>query len=165
MDDQVSCFLMKRAHIFPSLPFITDTLLEAFLVALEISCQIHFYQCLSFPNLITECSDSVSLLLPSYLSLLPYSGGFLFMFDFVQEHLLHPYRHPGPFANFCLLGCITPVLGGTDPWILSSFLGSFFPPGLYPTVMYQADPWRGQHLISWSPVVSFVCALLSAIRI
>ena len=33
--NQVSCFLPERAHIFPSLPFITNVPIESFLVALD----------------------------------------------------------------------------------------------------------------------------------
>ena len=38
--NQVSRFLPERAHIFPSLPFITGVPLEAFLVALDVTGQI-----------------------------------------------------------------------------------------------------------------------------
>jgi len=47
-------------------------------------------------------------------------------------------------------------------WILTSFLGPLFPPGLYPMVLYRAGPCRGQSLTS--RVVSLLCALLAALR-
>jgi len=38
--NQFSCFLLTRAHIFPSLLFITDVPIQALLIALEIPSQI-----------------------------------------------------------------------------------------------------------------------------
>ena len=38
--NQVSCFLLERAHIFPSLPFIINVPIEAFFVALDVPGQI-----------------------------------------------------------------------------------------------------------------------------
>ena len=40
LGNQVSLFLLERAHIFPSLPFIADVPIEAFLVALDVPGQI-----------------------------------------------------------------------------------------------------------------------------
>lgn len=37
--NQVSCFLLERVHVFPSLPFTPDVSIEAFLVAF-VSAQI-----------------------------------------------------------------------------------------------------------------------------
>lgn len=42
-------------------------------------------------------------------------------------------------------------LGGGDIWILTIFLWPLFLLRPYPTVCYQADPWRGQNLLSWNP--------------
>lgn len=33
----------------------------------------------------------------------------------------------------------------------SSFFGALFPPGHYPPGLCQANPWRGQSLLFWSP--------------
>lgn len=38
---------------------------------------------------------------------------------------------------------------GGDPWI--SFLGPLFQQGLCLMILYLADPWEGQNLLSWSP--------------
>ena len=40
LGNQVSYFLPERAHIFPSLPFVTDVPTEAFFVALDVPGQI-----------------------------------------------------------------------------------------------------------------------------
>ena len=61
-------------HIFPSLPFATSVLREALLIALNTPCQIQQIQIqegFGFPNHISARLDSVSIFLPSYLSLLP----------------------------------------------------------------------------------------------
>ena len=41
--------------------------------------------------------DNFSVFLPGYLSLLQPSVGFLFVFEFVQEQLAHPFRPHGVF--------------------------------------------------------------------
>ena len=46
--NQVLHFLLKRAHIFPSLAFITDVPTEAFLVALDVPSRFHSTRALAF---------------------------------------------------------------------------------------------------------------------
>lgn len=58
------------------------------------------------------------------------------------------------------LGCISPELGN-DSWVSTSFLRPLFPPGLYLMVFYQADPLRGQSLLSWSSGQWSCCAASS----
>ena len=102
---------------------------------------------------LTVClhARACSIFLPSYLFLLSSFLYFLFMFEFFQEKLVHPSRLPGIFSQ--LLACWGALLevGGGDPWILISFLGSVFPPGPFPMRLFQADTWRVQSLLSWSP--------------
>lgn len=58
------------SHIFPSLPFVTDILVEIFLVDLDVLSQTQFYLGFSFLNLVPNRLDNVSVFLPGYLSLL-----------------------------------------------------------------------------------------------
>jgi len=66
--NQVSHFLPERAHISPSLPFIADVPIEAFLVLLMYLSRFNSDRAFSFPNLIPGCSDNVSVFLPGYLA-------------------------------------------------------------------------------------------------
>lgn len=79
------------------------------------------------------------------------SVGFLFIFVFVQDLLVHPFRPPSVFfLAFSFLGWIDSERGGGDLWRLTSFIG-LLPLGFYPMILYQADLWRGHSLLSWNP--------------
>lgn len=39
----------------------------------------------------------------------------------------------------------------SDPSLSMNILGSLSLPGVYPVGFFQADPWRGRSLLSWSP--------------
>ena len=96
LGNQVSCFLPERAHIFPSLPFITDVPIEAFLDALDILARINSIRALVFLTYsLTAQTDSLyssQATCPHFLCRL------LFVVDFFQEFLVHPCRPPGVFA-------------------------------------------------------------------
>lgn len=98
MCNQDSHFLLESTCVFPNLPFMKDVLVEVLVVALDIPGHIQFYLGFSYPNLTPGCSDSVSVFVPGYPSLLLPSIGFLLVFEFDQE-LLHPCRPPGDFAS------------------------------------------------------------------
>lgn len=77
------------------------------------------------------------------------------MFQFAQELLFSSMQAPGIFFLFSsLLACIAPELGGDDPWILTTFPGFLFPPGLYPVIVYHTDPCMKLR------VASLLCPLL-----
>jgi len=78
---QGHCPIQQRAPIFPSLPFVTYVLTEALLV-FDIPHRLQFQLGFGFPDLIPACLDNVSVFLTGYLSLLPPSLCFLFVFEF-----------------------------------------------------------------------------------
>lgn len=94
-DNQVSCFLVEKAHIFTG----KNLILPGFI----------------FPNLIPGCSDNVFVLQSDYLPLFAPSVGFLSVLEFAQDlcSSLQSSWH------FCLmlswLRSITPDLRGGDP--------------------------------------------------
>lgn len=66
---------------------------------------------------------------------------------------------------FALLRCITFEFGGSDPWILTRFLGPLFSQELCCLGHYQIDNWRSQSLLLKARVVSSLCILHNALRI
>lgn len=82
--NHVPCLTEQLAHIFPSLSSTSDVLMETLLNVFDIPGQMQSYL--------------VFLLLPRYLSWLPLSTCFLFVFEFGQELLVHPCRPPSIFA-------------------------------------------------------------------
>ena len=95
---QVPSLTEQWAHIFPRFPFVTCLLTEALLVFFDIPHQIPCHLDFTFPTFAPACSDSTSVFLPGYLSLLPPSVCFLFVFEFGQERLVHPRSPLGIFA-------------------------------------------------------------------
>lgn len=65
--------------------------------------QIQFYVGFSIPNWILGSMNSVSVFLPSYLSFLLHSAGFLFLSEFGPELLFHLCRPQGIFCQTSLL--------------------------------------------------------------
>lgn len=59
-------------------------------------------------------------------------------------------------SHFCLISCLLRriflELGESDPWIATDVL-DLLSPEVYPMGIFQAGPWTGQSLLSWSPVI------------
>lgn len=88
----------------------------------------------------------LSILWPDFLTLsstlslccLP-SVYFHFMFEFGQEHLVHPIKPP---TFFFLISCswkwTSLECGQGDYWVLTTFTGHFFSPRFYPIGLFKA---------------------------
>lgn len=99
--------------------------------------------------MVPGCLHNRSVFLRGSLSQLPPSVVFLFEYlNVSRSSLLIHADHLVVLPSF--LGYIIAELGERDPWIVTSLPRPLFPLGLYPMVPYQADPWRGQNLLSWS---------------
>lgn len=105
-----STFSMSCATRSPS-PFSTWSLLSLVFLLLCCTCrspscdfhipqQIQVQMGFGFPNPIPVCSDSVSIFLFGQMSLLASPVCFLFMFQFNQELLAHPWRPPATSVWF-----------------------------------------------------------------
>lgn len=95
--------------------------------------QIHLQVGFGFPDTVSAYLDNVSVFL-SYLSMLPPSVYFLSMSEFCHEQqLIHQHKSPGTFAWLvvCWDGLFL-ELGGSGPWISTSFLGPCSLQGLIP---------------------------------
>lgn len=89
----IHCTREAEAGIFSSLPFIAN-ITEAFLGALNVPDWIYSYQNFNFPKKIPGHSYNFSV----QVTLLTPSVGFLFVFVFIQDFLVHPFRPPGVFS-------------------------------------------------------------------
>lgn len=87
--NQVLCFLLQRAHTFPSISFVTEVSIEVFLVVLDIPGQTVFWKGYSFPNLIPSCSDIFSIFPPCPQAILAST---------LCRLPIHPRRPPGIFV-------------------------------------------------------------------
>lgn len=83
---------------------------RSFPVSLGSPGQTQFHRGFSSPNLMPGCSDSSSVFLTGYLSLLPPSLGFHLVFELVQDPPVHPYRLSGVPAQLCHWDVLLPSL-------------------------------------------------------
>lgn len=106
---QVPCFTPVRINIFLSLPFVTDVIAGALLVALDILDQIQFHLGFSFPIFIPGFLDIVSV----------FTEG-------ARCPLFIPCWHPRSSAWLSLCwdaSLMSSPPGGGNPLILTSFFG------------------------------------------
>lgn len=149
--NQVLCFLLQRAHTFPSISFVTEVPI-VFLVVLGIPGQTVFWKGYSFPNLIPSCSDIFSIFPPptpqGYLYLLPPSVGFLFI-------------HAGLLAFLYDFFCLTEQLLNTNrlSW---AFLPSR---ALSHCTLPRISLKMAKSVLLKFRIVSLLCDLLAALRI
>lgn len=95
-----------------------------------------FFHGFGFPNPIPVCLDSVSMLLPSHLPLLP--PRLLLFYVWVLSGLPHS-------------SCKLPIdFDFSDPWKSTSSPWPLFSPCPHLIGSFQAGPWTGQRLFSWN---------------
>lgn len=101
-DKGSSSTAQEKQKLAFSLVFLLSSALQKLFYSIEAALDIHdwiyFYQSFNFPNQIPGSLDNLS----AQVTLLLPTVGFLFVLDFVQDHLGHPCRPPGVFSWLCL---------------------------------------------------------------
>lgn len=87
----------------------------------------------------------------------------LFVFEFGHKLFVQPHRPPGIFCLMSYsLGWSPFELGGCHSRILTSLLGSYFPPGFHDVGLFWTDLQESQILLPWSPGL-WACFLPSSL--